>query len=166
MPMSYSLTSLSSVSKLSGSGSALKSFYAERLAEVEDPLAAVVVLGETLDAVGDGRDLIFVAKPQECLRLLWPARQRGMFLEEFHEVKAQLVRSLEGPFRIELAEAIALHPHGEPAEVPFRSLRLQEARQRRQTDGSRPDLKEITTADAIGRRYVHSGQLLIKEDDR
>ena len=42
---------------------------AERLAELEDLLVGVVVLGEALDAAGDGLDLVLLAQFQNRLTM-------------------------------------------------------------------------------------------------
>ena len=60
---------------------------AERLAEIENLFVGVVVAVETLDAKGDGLDVIVSAQREDRLDLLRTAGERSMLLEEFNEVQ-------------------------------------------------------------------------------
>src|SRR5437879_19044 len=93
-----------------------ESLDAECFAEVKDLLVGIVVVVKTLDAIGDGLDIVVRTKLQNCLDLVRTAVKRGMLLEEFDKVQPELLGALEGRFAVKIPKAITLGAHDKAAE--------------------------------------------------
>ena len=89
---------------------------AQFLAEVEQPLVRVLVLGEVLYAKGDRLYLVIGAQPQQRLDLCRRAAGGSVLVVELDEVEAEVADALQRLLGVELTEAVALGADGEVAK--------------------------------------------------
>jgi hypothetical protein len=148
----YSSQSLSRLSKLSGSGSALRRGC--RLASRQF-LVGLVVLREALHAEGDGGNLIVLAEFEDRFDLLLAAVERDVLVVELGVLDPELLGALQGLLEVEVAERVALDGEGEAAKgVRDSLLGAEQRRQGGGPEGSGAGLEE-TTASQV--RVCHGG---------